>query len=69
MKSPQWQFILEVCNYHINLFSFDFIHYISICWTKHLSGIAGDNLILGSQESKMVWFDMDLSTKPYKSFK
>ncbi|KAG0609240.1 hypothetical protein M758_8G169200 [Ceratodon purpureus] len=29
----------------------------------------GDNLILGSQESKMVWFDMDLSTKPYKAFK
>jgi ribosome biogenesis protein ERB1 len=30
---------------------------------------AGDNLILGSQESKIVWFDMDLSTKPYKAFK
>jgi hypothetical protein len=24
---------------------------------------------LGSQESKLAWFDMDLSTKPYKIVK
>ncbi|XP_041423005.1 ribosome biogenesis protein bop1-A isoform X1 [Xenopus laevis] len=27
---------------------------------------AGDNLICGSYDSKLAWFDMDLSTKPYK---
>ncbi|BBN03750.1 ribosome biogenesis protein ERB1 [Marchantia polymorpha subsp. ruderalis] len=29
----------------------------------------GDNLILGSKEAKLAWFDMDLSTKPYKILK
>ncbi|KAL1767410.1 ribosome biogenesis protein BOP1 [Sigmodon hispidus] len=27
---------------------------------------AGDNIICGSYDSKLVWFDLDLSTKPYK---
>lgn len=27
---------------------------------------AGDNLIVGSREGKLCWFDMDLSTQPYK---
>ncbi|XP_067416237.1 ribosome biogenesis protein BOP1 [Emydura macquarii macquarii] len=27
---------------------------------------AGDNLICGSYDSKLAWFDMDLSTKPYR---
>ncbi|XP_036137207.1 ribosome biogenesis protein BOP1 [Molossus molossus] len=27
---------------------------------------AGDNLICGSYDSKLVWFDLDLSTKPYR---
>jgi ribosome biogenesis protein ERB1 len=26
----------------------------------------GDNVICGSYDSKLVWFDLDLSTKPYK---
>lgn len=26
----------------------------------------GDNLICGSYDSKLVWFDLDLSTKPYR---
>lgn len=26
----------------------------------------GDNIICGSYDSKLVWFDLDLSTKPYK---
>lgn len=30
---------------------------------------AGDNLIVGSKEGKMCWFDMDLSSKPYKILK
>ena len=26
----------------------------------------GDNVICGSYDSKLVWFDLDLSTKPYR---
>jgi ribosome biogenesis protein ERB1 len=29
----------------------------------------GDNAIVGSREGKMSWFDMDLSSKPYRIFK
>ncbi|XP_052230147.1 ribosome biogenesis protein bop1-B-like [Dreissena polymorpha] len=29
----------------------------------------GDNVILGSYDSKMSWFDLDLSTKPYQTMK
>ncbi|KAI5066579.1 hypothetical protein GOP47_0019203 [Adiantum capillus-veneris] len=29
----------------------------------------GDNMIIGSREGKLCWFDMDLSTKPYKTLK
>ncbi|CAN8286378.1 unnamed protein product [Cochlearia groenlandica] len=29
----------------------------------------GDNLIVGSKEGKTCWFDMDLSSKPYKTLK
>ncbi|KAF3330975.1 ribosome biogenesis protein BOP1 isoform X1 [Carex littledalei] len=29
----------------------------------------GDNLIVGSKEGKMCWFDLDLSTRPYKTLK
>ncbi|XP_010522988.1 PREDICTED: ribosome biogenesis protein BOP1 homolog isoform X2 [Tarenaya hassleriana] len=30
---------------------------------------SGDNLIVGSKEGKICWFDMDLSTRPYKTLK
>ncbi|XP_042463099.1 ribosome biogenesis protein BOP1 homolog isoform X2 [Zingiber officinale] len=30
---------------------------------------AGDNVIVGSKEGKMCWFDMDLSSKPYRTLK
>ncbi|KAF4359161.1 hypothetical protein F8388_005270 [Cannabis sativa] len=30
---------------------------------------AGDNVIVGSREGKLCWFDMDLSSKPYKTLK
>ncbi|KAJ7520808.1 hypothetical protein O6H91_19G023800 [Diphasiastrum complanatum] len=30
---------------------------------------SGDNLIVGSKENKLCWFDMDLSVKPYKTLK
>ncbi|GAV86510.1 WD40 domain-containing protein/BOP1NT domain-containing protein [Cephalotus follicularis] len=29
----------------------------------------GDNLIVGSKEGKLCWFDMDLSSKPYRALK
>lgn len=30
---------------------------------------AGDNVIVGSKEGKLCWFDMDLSCKPYKTMR
>jgi hypothetical protein len=30
---------------------------------------AGDNVIVGSKDGKLCWFDTDLSTKPYKKLK
>ncbi|KAJ6700592.1 RIBOSOME BIOGENESIS PROTEIN BOP1 BLOCK OF PROLIFERATION 1 PROTEIN [Salix koriyanagi] len=30
---------------------------------------AGDNIIVGSRDGKLCWFDMDLSSKPYKVLK
>ncbi|XP_022740823.1 ribosome biogenesis protein BOP1 homolog [Durio zibethinus] len=40
---------------------------------REVSSIAvhptGDNVIVGSKEGKLCWFDMDLSTKPYKTLK
>ena len=29
----------------------------------------GDNLIVGSYDRRLCWFDMDLSTKPYKTLR
>lgn len=29
----------------------------------------GDNVITGSYDSRLHWFDMDLSTKPYQTLK
>ena len=31
--------------------------------------IAGDNLIVGSYDCRLSWFDLDLSTKPYKTLR
>lgn len=31
-----------------------------------LSPLAGDNVICGSYDSKLAWFDLDLSTRPYQ---
>lgn len=34
---------------------------------KFLQNVAGgDNLLVSSYDSKVVWFDLDLSTKPYR---
>ena len=30
---------------------------------------SGDNLIVGSYDRRLCWFDMDLSTKPYKTLR
>jgi ribosome biogenesis protein ERB1 len=29
----------------------------------------GDNLIVGSYDKKLCWFDLDLSSKPYKTLR
>ena len=29
----------------------------------------GDNFILGTYDKKIVWFDLDMGSKPYKSLK
>jgi ribosome biogenesis protein ERB1 len=30
---------------------------------------AGDNFILGTYDKKIIWFDMDMGSKPYKNLK
>lgn len=51
------------------------IHLLGRGRTGHPAGVVrplaaalalGDNIICGSYDSKLVWFDLDLSTKPYK---
>lgn len=39
--------------------------HLNICYEFY----AGDNLIVGSREGKWCWFDMDLSSTPYKVVK
>jgi ribosome biogenesis protein ERB1 len=43
------------------------------CSVQRISSLAlhpgGDNLIIGSEDRRVCWFDMDLSTKPYKTIK
>ena len=45
--------------------------YLSGC--KWISSISvhpqGDNFILGTYDKKIVWFDLDMGAKPYKSLK
>ena len=31
--------------------------------------IIGDNIIVGSYDKRLCWFDTDLSTKPYKTLR
>lgn len=31
--------------------------------------LTGDNLIVGSYDRRLCWFDLDLSTKPYKTLR
>ncbi|XP_026822167.1 ribosome biogenesis protein BOP1 homolog [Rhopalosiphum maidis] len=42
-------------------------------YAKWISSMAihpgGDNLIVGTYDRKMLWFDLDLSTKPYKTLR
>uniref|UniRef100_A0A7S2XEU6 Uncharacterized protein n=1 Tax=Lotharella oceanica TaxID=641309 RepID=A0A7S2XEU6_9EUKA len=43
------------------------------CPSRWISSIsihpAGDNLIVGSYDCRVCWYDMDLSTRPYKTLK
>lgn len=40
---------------------------------KHVSSLAihpgGDNVIIGSFDARLSWFDLDLSSKPYKTLR
>lgn len=31
--------------------------------------VGGDNLLVGTYDRKVLWFDLDLSTKPYKTLR
>lgn len=42
---------------------------VSLLGLSDLCLHAGDNLIVGSREGKLCWFDMDLSSKPYRVLK
>lgn len=45
---------------------------VTRCWRGVLCCnlfCVGDNVIVGSKEGKMCWFDMDLSSQPYKTLK
>ena len=48
----------------------NFIHQKLTSGAKHLSSIAihpgGDNVITGTYDKKVQWFDLDLSTLPYQ---
>ena len=40
---------------------------VTVLWRVPLIAIVtGDNLIIGSYDKRLTWFDMDLSSKPYK---
>ena len=42
----------------------------SVKWISSMSiHPGGDNLILGSYDKKLCWFDLDLSTSPYKTMR
>lgn len=45
------------------------VYPVSLLGLSDLCLHAGDNLIVGSREGKLCWFDMDLSSKPYRVLK
>ena len=63
-------------NLSISSFSFQFFQSLikkMISGSKSISCISihpeGDNVIVGTGDKRVVWFDIDLGSKPYKTFK
>ena len=50
--------------YHVYVSSFWMGTVIAFTWLLLVH--VGDNVIAGSYDKKLCWFDMDLSSKPYK---
>ena len=40
----------------------------SVSW-RLMAATAGDNIILGSYDRKLCWFDLDLGSTPYKTLR
>lgn len=36
---------------------------------RDVFGLAGDNVIVGSYDRRLVWHDLDLSERPYKTLR
>jgi hypothetical protein len=71
VKFPLFQFILLVCFPFLLVDSTSSLLYLFNLHCSY-SGVdfhAGDNVIVGSRDGKLCWFDMDLSSKPYKVLK
>ncbi|KAL4556123.1 hypothetical protein LXL04_038766 [Taraxacum kok-saghyz] len=51
------------------LFALTITQTITVLIKKNLNCFTCDNVIVGSKDGKLCWFDMDLSSKPYKILK
>lgn len=40
-----------------------------LCWLVKCFVFVGDNVIVGSYDQRLCWFDLDLSVKPYKTLR
>ena len=56
--------LILMCSHTLELFC---PVYCVICLFRPFC--AGDNVIVGSREGKLCWFDMDLSSQPYRILK
>ena len=67
--------IFELCTFHARssfvqlCLTFAFDHSELFLITSSFNFLSGDNLIVGSYDRRLCWFDMDLSTKPYKTLR
>lgn len=50
-------------------FNIVYIFYKSTHYTTLYVILGGDNILVGTYDRKMLWFDLDLSTKPYQTLR
>lgn len=50
----------------VEYFQISLISDLHIMISYLISNFVGDNVIIGSYDARLCWFDIDLSTKPYK---